>query len=80
MTNEKTPNEIAFNEGIIKEKCKYFYDREIAVHITKHNKWFNNGMILEVQPHFILLLDEKEGKIPVFYQEILEIQKREARR
>ena len=64
---------------IMREKAKFFMNQNIAVHISKKNNFFHNGIIKEISSDFLIIVDEVEGELPVFYQEIFEIQKREAK-
>ena len=45
---------------LMKEKCKYFFDNKIPVHIIKHNKFFHNGLILELQGDLLIIDDRKK--------------------
>lgn len=60
-----------------RNKAQFFKDRNIAVHISKKNNWFHNGKILDIESDFLILIDEKEGEMPIFFDEIFEIEKRE---
>jgi len=62
---------------IKRKKAMFFRDNNISVHIKKNNNWFCNGFILEIKEDFLILDDEKEGKMPIFFGEIFEIEKRE---
>ncbi len=64
---------------ILKKKVQYFYDNQIPVHIVKKNKWFHNGMILELEGDLLILDDEKKGAMPIYLIEIEEIEKKEVR-
>ena len=60
------------------EKKAYFYkDNEIPVHVTKKNGWFHNGIIIDVKYDFFIIVDEKDGAMPIFFLEVVEIEKRE---
>lgn len=65
---------------ITKKKVEYFYNNKIPVHIIKKNGFFNNGIILQFQSDLIILDDEKNGAMPIYFLEILEIEKRETKR
>jgi hypothetical protein len=65
---------------ILKKKTKYFFENKILVHIRKHNGYFHNGLILELEGDLFILDDEKSGAIPIYYLEILEIEKREEKK
>jgi len=60
-----------------RKKAEFFYNRKIEVHITKFNNWFHNGKIIEIKKDFLILDDEKEGEMPIFFTEIFEIERRE---
>jgi len=64
---------------LTKNKVRYFYDKKICVHITKKNGFFHNGMILEFAGDLIILDDEVNGATPIYFIEILEIEKRETK-
>ena len=61
----------------IRKKLEFYRDQEIAVHIKKKNQWFYNGIIIKIDVDFIILRDEKEGDMPIFFSEIFEVEKRE---
>ena len=62
---------------ILKKKTEYFFENKILVHIRKHNGYFHNGLILELEGDLFILDDEKIGTMPIYYMEVLEIEKRE---
>lgn len=68
------------NEGkeIIKKKVEFYFSNKLEVHITKKNNWFHNGFIKELKDDSLILDDDKEGLMPIFFEEVFEIQKREA--
>jgi len=61
-------------------RAKFFKEKDYPVHITKKNSWFHNGTILDLEHDFVILNDEKEGEIPIFFSEIVEISRRENKR
>lgn len=61
-------------ELMIEDKAKVFSDKSIAVHITKKNGSWLNGMITEVNANFLMLQENKDGLMPVFFKEIKNIQ------
>ena len=67
-------------ETLIHKKVNFFYEKNVAVHISKSNSWFHNGYIKEINSDFLILADEKEGDMPIFFMEIVDIEKREDRR
>ena len=62
------------------EKAKFFFTKDVAVHISKKNNWFHNGKIVNLEKEFLILIDEKTGEMPIFFNEIIEIEGREERR
>ena len=60
---------------IIKKRARFFFEHKISVHIdTLTNRWYN-GLILEFHPEFIIILDRKIGETPVYFQEIVILDK-----
>ena len=67
-------------EEIIRKKILFYFQQDLAVHIKKHNNWFHNGVIKSVESDHCILIDEKEGEMPIFFSEIFEVQKKEERK
>jgi len=65
------------DDNILYEKAKFFKNNNIDVHISKKNNWFHNGKIIDIEHDFLILIDEKNGEMPIFFKEIFEIEKRE---
>ena len=65
------------NETILMKRAEFFKDHKIAVHIPKKNNWFNNGLIKEIGEDYLILIDEKEGEVPIFFSEMFDVLKRE---
>jgi len=65
---------------ILYKRAEFFKGKNIAVHIVKKNGWFHNGLILDLEIDFLILKDEVDGETPIFFQEIIEIEKREEKR
>lgn len=61
----------------IRKKLEFYFSQNIAVHIKKKNNWFHNGKLKSINSDHCILIDEKEGEMPIFFVEIFEIQKRE---
>lgn len=56
---------------IFSAKCKYFFDKEIAVHIKKKDSEWFNGTIEEWTVNYIILDEFKKGPTgPIFYSEM----------
>lgn len=62
------------NEGIYK-LAKYYFSKQIPVHVTLiSGKWYN-GIIMDVSEDFkdrLVLLDEKFGEMIIFLDRIVE--------
>lgn len=67
------------DDTIAYNKAKFFMDKDLAVHISKTNNWFHNGKIISIESDFLILIDEREGELPIFFKEIFEIEKRESK-
>jgi len=65
------------NETTLYETAKFFKNKKIAVHITKKDSRFHNGVILKVNQKFLEIDDEKLGEMPIFFSEIKLIEPRE---
>ena len=63
-------------DDIMKKKVQFFYDKQVAVHIKKKNGHFNRGLILEFALDLIILDDERSGAMPIYFEEIEEIEQR----
>lgn len=61
---------------VIKRKAQFYKDKNICVHISKKIGWIHNGFIKEISSDFLILDDEREGEMPIFFLEIKEIEKR----
>jgi hypothetical protein len=64
---------------ILKQKLSYFKDNKISVHIIKHNGRFHNGLILELAGDMIILDEEVAGAMPIYFEEIKDVEKRRER-
>ena len=60
------------------EKANFYLNEKISVHIIKKGGWFHNGMIAKVNDNMIVLIDEKTGATPLFFDDIADIRNREA--
>ena len=67
-------------EETIRKKILFYSQQNLAVHIKKHNNWFHNGVIKIIRDDHCILIDEKEGEMPIFFSEIFEVQKKEERK
>ena len=61
---------------ILQKKVRYFFQDRILVHVTKHNGYVHNGLILELEGDLFILDDERNGAMPIYFLEVLEIEKR----
>jgi hypothetical protein len=54
----------------LKKRVKVMFDLNSPVHIiTKDETWLN-GYILSMNDDYFLLLDRKDGEIPIFYVDV----------
>jgi hypothetical protein len=58
---------------MIRQKCEFFQEKKINVHLKKENNFYN-GLIIEVNKDFIILIDRKVGEVPIFFSEIITIE------
>ena len=63
-------------DDIMKKKVQFFYDKQVAVHIKKKNGYIHNGSIVEFALDLIILDDERSGAMPIYFEEIEEIEQR----
>lgn len=61
---------------ILNRKVRYFFEGRVKVHITKHNGFFYNGLILEIEGDLLIIDDEKNNAMPIYFEEIKDIEKR----
>lgn len=61
---------------LMKKKVEFFYKRQVAVHIKKKNGYIHNGNILEFAGDLIILDDERSEAMPIYFEEIEEIEQR----
>ena len=52
------------------ERAKVFCDKQLAVHISKKDGVYYNGVIVEVSDEFFFILDKEDGKQLVFFKEL----------
>jgi len=67
------------NDTIIK-RAKFFMDKKLVVHISLKNFKFYNGLIVDINNDFLIIIDEKLGESPVFFNEIYDLEAREEKR
>ena len=60
------------------EKANFYLNENISVHIIKKGGWFHNGMIVKVNDNMLVIIDEKTGATPLFFDDIADIRNREA--
>jgi len=65
------------NEGveINKKRAEFFFEHKTSIHIDTINKRWYNGLILEIHSDFILVLDRVVGEVPVYFEEIVILDK-----
>lgn len=68
--NEQPTNE----QDELKEKVKFYHEREIVIHISLNNDFFYNGKIKEISAEFIIFEDKLSGEMPIFFREIKNVE------
>lgn len=58
---------------ILKQKAKYYYESSKAVHISFKKGYWKNGFIQEIGADFLVMIDFKDGEVPVFFLEVKNI-------
>ncbi len=61
---------------IAKGKLTFYKKENYAIHLVLNNAKFYNGIIKNIQPDSLILDDEKDGVVIIFYSEIFDISKR----
>ena len=61
------------NDEILKKKAQVFYSIKKLIHISYKNGSWKRGTIEEISEDFFLLNERREGLLPVFFKEIIEI-------
>ena len=59
---------------IIEKTVRFYSERETPVHITKHDKEWMNGFIIEVGADFLVLNEFKKHEVVIFFKEILNVE------
>lgn len=62
--------------NLIKEKVQFYFREQFKIHIKVLNSIFYNGTIKEISKNFLILIDDKLGDIPIFFEEIIRIEPR----
>lgn len=74
--NEGNNEEINEDISNLTKRALFFMKEKISVHIKLKTGFFYNGLIMEVaENEFIILLDRMYGETPVFFTEMLKIEK-----
>ena len=74
------------DEEILIEKLKFYKAKGEAVHLVlensrgPHSTVFRNGITEEIKKGSIIFEDEKLGAILIYISELIDVQKREAKR
>ena len=63
------------NEELIKKRAQFFLDNNQPVHIQTNKITWYNGYITDVRSDFIMINDFKLGEMPVFFMEIVTVDK-----
>ena len=59
---------------VLRKKVNSFHKANLPVHIPLKKNWFYNGYILEESFDFFIIDDFKEGRMAVFYIEIIDVE------
>jgi hypothetical protein len=59
---------------LIKRKVEYYYKTNRKVHITLNNKAVRNGIIKNTSALLFILDDKVNGEIPIFFQEVYDVE------
>lgn len=74
--NETKDEEINEDISNLTKRALFFMKEKISVHILLKSGFFYNGLIMEVaENEFIILLDRINGETPVFFTEMIKIEK-----
>lgn len=69
---------------IIKEKAVGYFETKTCVHLTIRASdvyyKFYNGFIVDIKESYLMFNDEKVGKIPFFFNEIVKLEPKEERK
>lgn len=67
------------NEEVTKGKLQFYKEQNAAIHITLSyfpKPKFYNGLIKEIKIDHLILTDEVIGDVPIYFSEIIDIDKR----
>lgn len=59
----------------LQRKSIFFFNSGEKVHVKYKQGYWKRGIINEVAPDFFMLSEVLDGRIPVFYMEIIDIEK-----
>ena len=63
------------NVEFLKKQTKVYFKKKIPIHIRLENGEWLNGKIIEVSSEFLMLNEFKRGKLPIFFSQIIDINK-----
>ncbi len=69
--NDKDNDNVEF----LKKQIKVYFKKKIPIHIRLENGEWLNGKIIEVSSEFLMLNEFKKGKLPIFFSQIIDINK-----
>lgn len=64
------------HNGQIGKKAYFYKNENTEIYIKLENGFFYRGFIIDIGSDFLILDDQKLGKMPVFYSEIVAIEPR----
>jgi hypothetical protein len=59
-------------EKLLYEQSKFYEKKIMPVHVKTIDKFYN-GILLEVNPNYIIINDDVIGQIPIWFKEIYKI-------
>lgn len=63
------------NVEFLMKQAKVYLKKKIPVHIRLENEEWLNGKIIEVSSEFLMLKEFKRGDLPIFFSQIIDIDK-----
>lgn len=62
------------NVEALKQKAKYFYGKNLKVHIKFKQNFWKNGSIKEINEDHFIIDENIEGEMPIFWLEIKDLE------
>ena len=61
-------------EMIIKEKCEFYLEKQIPIHVVTVDARYYNGVLVDVNDTRLILLDKKYGEMFIVLEEIKNVE------